>query len=222
MSGNELLGWLSGDPERTHGERLPGDVLRLLSAHGTSLHDVEVFAVCSGPGSFTGLRIGLATIQGFALATGRPVMTVPTLEALAYAGLERQPPEVNRPNWIVPWMDAHRGEVFGAIYRVGHDGMMTECYSPVVGSSAALLEEWVQVLEQSQVLFVGNAVERSRVGIVDSLGAEVRLDPSMPPLAPTVAVLAQAKGRDNVLLPYAIRPVYVRRPDAELARERRR
>lgn len=226
MSGNTLLGWLSGDPERTHGERLPAEVLRLLAAHETSLRDVEVFAVCAGPGSFTGLRIGLATVQGFALATGRPVMTVPTLEALAYAGLECQPPGVSRPAWVVPWMDAHRGEVFGAVYRVGQDGVVTECYPPVVGSSAALLEEWVPLLEESEVLFVGNAVERSRVGINDSLGAEIRLDSSMPPLAPTVAALAQAKANDNdndnVLLPHAIRPVYVRRPDAELARDRRR
>ena len=222
MSDNTLLGWLSGDPERTHGERLPGDILRLLSAHETSLHDVEVFAVCTGPGSFTGLRIGLATIQGFALATGRPVMAVPTLEALAYAGLECQPFGLNRPAWVIPWMDAHRGEVFGAVYRAGQDEAVTECYPPVVGSSAALLEEWVPVLEHSPVLFVGNAVERSRGEIADRLGAEVRLDPSMPPLAPTVAALARAKGSDGVLLPYAIRPVYVRRPDAELARDRRR
>jgi len=222
MSGNTLLGWLSGDPEHTHGERLPGDLLRLLSAHETSLHDVEVFGVCSGPGSFTGLRVGLATVQGFALATGRPVMTVPTLEALAYAGLECQPPGFNRPTWVVPWMDAYRGEVFGAVYRVGQDGVVTECYPPAVGSSDALLEEWVPVLEQSPVLFVGSAVERSLVGIAESLGAEARVDPSMPPLAPTVAVLAQARANDTVGSPHAIRPVYVRRPDAELARERRR
>ena len=221
-SANTLVGWSSGDPERTHGERLPGDLLSLLSAHETNLHEVEVFAVCAGPGSFTGLRIGLATIQGLALATGRPALTVPTLEALAHAGLACQPPGGTPPTWVVPWMDAHRGEVFGAVYRVGHDGVVTEHHPAAVGTTDVLLEEWAPGLRQSPILFVGNAVERARVAITNTVGAEAQMDPSMPPLAPTVARLAQDRANDAAASPHAIRPVYVRRPDAELARERRR
>ena len=221
VSAHTLLGWSSGNPERTHGERLPGDLLALLSTHETDLHEVEVFAVCTGPGSFTGLRIGLATIQGFALATGRPVMAVATLEALAHAGLAGQPPEVDRPTWVVPWMEAHREEVFGAVYRVDHDGVVTEHHPAAVGATDILLREWAPVLRQSPVLFVGDAVDRARVAIADALGAETQMMPSMPPLAPTAALLAQARAADAATSPYAIRPVYVRRPDAELARERR-
>ncbi len=218
-SGDTLLGWSSGDPERTHGERLPGDLLRLLSAHDTDLHDVEIFAVCTGPGSFTGLRIGLATIQGFALATRRPVIAVPTLEALAHAGLDTQPREAHRPALVIPWMDAHRGEVFGAVYRVDHHGVVTEHHCAAVGTTDVLLQEWASVLAESPVLFVGDAVDRARVAIGNAVGGEPRMVPSMPPLAPTVALLAQARA---ATAPHAIRPVYVRRPDAELARERRR
>ena len=221
MSANRLLGWSSGDPERTHGERLPRDLLGLLSAHETDLHEVEVFAACAGPGSFTGLRIGLATIQGFALATGRPVIPIPTLEALAHAGLERQPPGVPRPTMVVPWMDAHRGEVFGAIYHVDHDGVVTEDQPATVGTADVMLRAWAPILRQSPVLFVGNAVDRARDQISEALGTAPPMVPSMPPLAPTVALLAQSRAADAATAPHAIRPVYVRRPDAELARERR-
>ena len=180
--------------------------------------------VCTGPGSFTGLRVGLATIQGFALATGRPVIAVPTLEALAHAGLEQQPPEPHRSTLVVPWMDAHRGEVFGAVYRIDDDGVVTEHCAAAVGTTDVLLQEWAPVLQAFPVLFVGNAVEGARVAIADALGAEaeVQMLPSMPPLAPPAALLAQNRGANAATSPGAIRPVYVRRPDAELARDRRR
>ena len=116
MSDNTLLGWLSGDPERTHGERLPGDVLRLLSAHGTSLHDVEVFAVCSGPGSFTGLRVGLATIQALSFVNKKPAIAIPALEAYGYAVMTSWPSK-SEAKFIGTWMNAHRNEVFAALYE---------------------------------------------------------------------------------------------------------
>src|SRR5690242_8475029 len=72
-----------GDPARTNGERLPGDVLTLLADCGRTLADVDRFAIVAGPGSFTGLRVGMAVVQGLALVTGRPVTPVPTLDAIA-------------------------------------------------------------------------------------------------------------------------------------------
>ena len=62
----------TGDPDRSHGQRLPGEIQDLLAAHGLAARDVDLFAVAAGPGSFTGLRVGIATIQGLALVTGRP------------------------------------------------------------------------------------------------------------------------------------------------------
>jgi tRNA threonylcarbamoyladenosine biosynthesis protein TsaB len=72
-----------GEGSRTHAERLPGELLALAAAHGLSAGDIDLFAVASGPGSFTGLRIGIATIQGLAFTTKRPVVAVSALEALA-------------------------------------------------------------------------------------------------------------------------------------------
>ena len=85
--GGEVTECRIGGADRTHGERLPGDVTALLAAHDLAPADIDLYAVCSGPGSFTGLRVGLATIQALALVNRRPVVAVPTLEALACAAV---------------------------------------------------------------------------------------------------------------------------------------
>src|SRR5262245_14865579 len=74
-----------GDPDRSHGERLPTELLRLLDEARAPLPTVDVFAVAAGPGSFTGLRIGIATMQGLAFVGRRPLVAVSALEALGHA-----------------------------------------------------------------------------------------------------------------------------------------
>src|SRR5829696_10078390 len=73
-----------GDSARSHAQRLPGDLVALLAAHGLALRDVERYAVAAGPGSFTGLRIGIATVQGLALVNDRLVHAIGTLDLLAH------------------------------------------------------------------------------------------------------------------------------------------
>ena len=75
-----------GDAARPHAERLPLEIVDLLAAHQLRVADVDVFAVAAGPGSFTGLRIGMATIQGLAFTAKRPVVAVSALDALAQLG----------------------------------------------------------------------------------------------------------------------------------------
>ena len=70
-------------PARTHGERLPREILALLDGIGLTTADIDLFAVASGPGSFTGLRIGIATLQGLAFVHRRQIAAVSALEALA-------------------------------------------------------------------------------------------------------------------------------------------
>ena len=77
----------AGDEGVTHGQRLPGDLVRVLDRQKLSLGDVDLFAVAAGPGSFTGLRIGIATMQGLALASGKPIIGVSALDALHHASL---------------------------------------------------------------------------------------------------------------------------------------
>lgn len=94
----------------THSERLMGGVDLVLRQAGLQISDIDAFAVSIGPGSFTGLRIGLSTVKGFAYATGRPIVGVPTLEAFAW----------HFPCSAFPvcvMLDARRHEVYGAVFR---------------------------------------------------------------------------------------------------------
>src|SRR4051794_31676441 len=109
LRGTDVLAELSGDPERTHGERLPEDLRRVLGAASLRIEDVELFAVAAGPGSFTGLRVGIATAQGLAMARARRVVAVSALEALARVAANQGAP-------IAAWIDAQRGEVFSEVY----------------------------------------------------------------------------------------------------------
>ncbi len=220
MRDEQLVASEVGNPDRTHGERLPEDARRILADLGLSLRDVELFAVCSGPGSFTGLRVGLATIQGLALAGGRLVVPVPTLEALSYAALDRHHP-TESGSLIVPWMNAHRGEVFGAVYAAGDDGSLDARRPPVVGAGPDLLADWASLFVDRPPLFIGDAVGDMQPAIAERVGP-ASLQVGIPALAPIIAQRAATMGEAAQVRPHAVRPVYVRRPDAELARDRRR
>src|SRR3954449_13290020 len=100
----------TGDAARTHAERLPAEVTDALTAARLTLADIDLFAVASGPGSFTGLRIGIATIQGFAFVTRKPVVAVSALDALAHAGST----STGSSGLVGVWINAHRGDVFSA------------------------------------------------------------------------------------------------------------
>jgi tRNA threonylcarbamoyladenosine biosynthesis protein TsaB len=203
----------AGDPSRTHGERLPGDVLRLLSDHNLVPSDIDVYAVAAGPGSFTGLRVGIACVQGLALANGRRVVAVSALDALANIGQSAA-----GEGFIAAWIDAQRGEVFAALYAAS-----SVVEAPSVGTPARTLESWRARLDDRPVLALGDGAGRYE-HLLRAAGPHVRLfEPAAPMLAPSIAELALkevAAGR--TIAPHAIVPIYIRRPDAELARHAHR
>ncbi len=96
--------------EATHSERLLPAIVRMLQDAGVTLQALSGIAVSIGPGSFTGLRIGLSTVKGLAYATGLPVVGVPTLEALASAI-----PFARAQ--VCPVLDARKQEVYAALFR---------------------------------------------------------------------------------------------------------
>src|SRR3954464_12646327 len=116
----------ASDPEQSAAQHLPGDLIALLDAAHVGLDAIDVFAVAIGPGSFTGLRVGIATMQGLAFAVGKPLIGVSALAALAaIAGSGR----------VAAWIDAWRGEVYAALY---HDGREIEL--PTVEQPAVILD----------------------------------------------------------------------------------
>src|SRR5947209_19529533 len=102
VENGDVIDERAGDPSRTHGERLPAELAQLGAAWST----IDLFAVAAGPGSFTGLRIGIATMQGLALVTGRPAAGVSALEALAQLASQH----LDAGALIAAWIDAQRGE----------------------------------------------------------------------------------------------------------------
>jgi tRNA threonylcarbamoyladenosine biosynthesis protein TsaB len=213
---------LAGDAGRPHAERLPADLQQVLARRGLSLADVDVFAVAIGPGSFTGLRIGIAAIQGCAFAAGKPVIGVSALEALAHAAPSaRGAGPLPR---VGVWMDAQRQEVFSALYRreeAVEPAGLEVLDGPSVGSPAETAARWQALVRGLAFPIIGDGAQKHRSVLDQAAGGPVEVI-APPPLAPTIATLAWRRALAGELPPpHAIRPLYVRRPDAELARDRR-
>lgn len=200
----------------THGERLMAAIDGVLRAARWQLADVEAFAVALGPGSFTGLRIGVSTIKGLAFATGKPVVGVPTLDALAWTL-----PFCAYP--VCPILDAKKDEVYAALYRT-LEGRLEALSVPRAVAPATLAEE-LRATTEGPIVFLGDGVVPFASVLADILGTRIRLGPAglRLPSAVTVAELgARALGRGEAADPAGLVPLYLRPSEAELARERRR
>jgi len=218
---DRLIEAWSGDPALTHAARLPGDILDILGRHGLALADVDLYGVAAGPGSFTGLRIGIATIQGLAFAHGRPVVGVSALDALAWAALEAPAGSKNR--LAAAWMDARRDEVFASLSAPGDPEPRTLA-GPEVGQPARVIAGWERQLGDAPVTWIGDGALAYRALIEAETRARAwTVRPAVPRLAPAIATLARIRAAaGGATSPHGVRPLYVRRPDAELARDRRR
>jgi tRNA threonylcarbamoyladenosine biosynthesis protein TsaB len=209
------------DPSHGCAEQLPGEVAAIVRAHSLSFTDIDLYAVASGPGSFTGLRIGIATLQGLAFVSGRRVLAVSALDALAHAALSRG----TSAAFVGAWIDARRGEVFAGLYRVAYRAAfdpeaLIELQPPTVGRPPEMLARWRVEIDLSSTTFVGDGAVAYASTIRDSAGAGVEvLD--VPLLAGAIGRLALARS-GKATDPAAVRPLYIRRPDAEIARDRAR
>lgn len=186
--------------------RLPRALMTLLDRERCRLDEVDAFAVATGPGGFTGLRVGIATMQGLAFATRRPLVGVSTFDALAM--LAGDAPRV------ACWVDAWRGDVFTAVYEGG-----AEMEEPAVIAPDAALAR----LAGRSVAFIGDGAVRHAALIRTALGTLATFaEPADPPLAGAIGRLAARAVRDGHRpAPHAIQPLYVRRSGAELARDAR-
>jgi tRNA threonylcarbamoyladenosine biosynthesis protein TsaB len=199
----------AGDPTITHGQRLPVEIAAALAAADTRIDTVDLFAVAAGPGSFTGLRVGIATIQGIAMGCGKRVVPVSALDALARS-------VIGPAETVAAWMDAQRGEVFAALYD--HEGK-TILIPPVSADPAVVLKTWSTSTDLARTTFVGDGAVRHANVVHRDVGPPTTIQ-AAPRLAATVGRIAIERA-SSAVLPHAIVPIYVRRSDAELARARR-
>ncbi|MEW6272361.1 MAG: tRNA (adenosine(37)-N6)-threonylcarbamoyltransferase complex dimerization subunit type 1 TsaB [Thermodesulfobacteriota bacterium] len=220
-----------------HGSALLASIDESLATAGVALEEVAAIAVASGPGSFTGLRVALATAKGLALGSTVALVGVPTLEALACTLL---------PGWLEPGLaqeippgtlvaaclDARKGEVYGAIFAVRAEEHGSSCVLERLTPDRALRkhafrETLAALLARGEAgaraLLIGDGAERHRAQIVDALEGRAvalpfaRYHPRGAAVARVGAALLAANGPDDRA---ELVPHYARASEAEIARAR--
>lgn len=196
----------------THTERLLVAIDRLLADAGLVIGDLDGFAISIGPGSFTGLRIGLSTVKGLSFASGKPVAAVPTLDGLAY-----QLPFCC--HLLCPILDAKKRQVYTALYRTT-DGL-PERLSPY----RAISPDDLMAEIEGPAVFLGDGVEAYREKIEKELGSKALFAPAHLCLPSGVSVA----GLGHRLLMggqtadiHQLEPLYIRLSEAELKKVDRR
>jgi tRNA threonylcarbamoyladenosine biosynthesis protein TsaB len=204
----------AGDrPTAGHGDRLPEALTLLLQALDRRIADVEGYAVGLGPGSFTGLRVGLATWKGLAYANRRPIAGASSLAAMALAAA----PDAPEGALLVPLLDARKGELYAGFYRQRGEGV--EPVAPEVALAPQPLLERVGALrgEGAMPLAFGegyDAHEAALSGRLVRLGTAIATPPADAVARLAAPRLAGAPFDASAL--YALEPHYVRPSEAEV------
>lgn len=208
-----MLAELTIQTKLTHSELLMPHVAQLLSAARIQKSSLKGIAVSIGPGSFTGLRIGLASAKAMAYALNVPIIGVPTLTALAY----------NCPlpeGYLAPLLDAQKGNVYTALYS-WQDGEIREDQPAHVGTFDQVLEQLSSL--DKPVVVMGEAAVMYQEKIKQA-GQKIVLAPPhlIMPRAASVGLLGYKMFNSGVTHEVmALEPVYIRRSEAEELWERR-
>jgi tRNA threonylcarbamoyladenosine biosynthesis protein TsaB len=200
--GETLLGVSSGDAKTSHSNTLLKEIDQLFSTTQTELRDVDLFAVAVGPGSFTGLRIGVATVKALAATLNKPVVGVSTLEAIALS--------VGESRATVALLPAGRGEVFVQLFSVDENRTVTALDIAAHLTPERMLERYGSF---DDLLCSGPGAHAERQVIEERW----RLAPQCENLAVYCGQLALQRYRvGQVEQAQELRAIYVRPSDAEL------
>lgn len=195
---------------RTLSARLVPEIERLLATAGLAITDIDLFASTVGPGSFTGVRGGVATIQGLALAVGKSCVGFSSLAMLA----------MNfslSTTLVCPLLDARKGELYAALYDCRSplpSPRINDCVLPPV----ALLDQ-LAGLTGEPIIFLGDGAVRYTDQIAERLGDRAIFAPfplHTPHSSNGILLALQALRHDDLLEPRQLLPVYLRASDAEL------
>lgn len=196
----------------THSERLVTEIEHCLKQSGIKISDIDLFAVATGPGSFTGLRIGLSTVKGFSYATGKPIVSVPTLEALAWNFPYSKYP-------VCTMLDARKKEVYAALFR-WEEG---ENFIRLINETSAKPEEFardaLRITHDDKFIFAGEGAALYRDKIIEVMGEKaIFASPEKTVPSPAnVAVLGLKKAKAGEFSePISLTPMYIRKSEAEV------
>ena len=208
---DQVLALIEQDAEGSHARSLMGAIDRLLRGAGLSLKDLQALAVSIGPGSFTGLRVGLATMLGFRAVLGTPIVTVPTLEAMAWNLRDVK-------GVLVPVLKSRHNEVYWAAYEwLPETGLRTHI-AEQVGPPASVARA-LQGAKACTLFGDGwQAYEKDIREAVEAAGGQVReVRPEQQrPSAVSVGLAGRQRlGAGQVAGPELV-PCYVQRTEAEV------
>lgn len=201
MDEDKVYSEFTAQNRNTHSASLMPMIEAALNAAGTELKELDAVAAVTGPGSFTGVRIGVATAKGLAHGAGLPCIPVDALEALsasagAYDGI------------ICPIQDARAGQVYGAAFRNGER---------LTGDAPMKLEDYLDTVEKlgEHFLFIGDGVPVHREGVAAKLGDRAEFAPAYRGyLRPSAAGwIAISKGTNTDYL--GLQATYLRPPNAQ-------
>lgn len=199
----------------THSERLMTAIDSVMKLSGHRIDDMDVFGVAIGPGSFTGLRIGLSTVKGFSFATGKPVVSVPTLEAFAWNF-----PYSGYP--VCPMLDARKKEVYTALFQWKEKG-----FERLIPEASVSLDDFLAKasgLAGGAIVFAGEGALLYRKEIIRLMGerALFAAHGKTVPLPSNVAFLGLSKAlREEFSEPVSLVPAYIRKSEAEIKSDAR-
>ena len=187
---------------RGHTEALVPLVRELCASTGTDLSGVDLVAVTVGPGSFTGVRTGIAAARGFALATGAPAVGVSSLQAVAYAARQAGSPSV------LVVLDTRRADFFAQLF----DSNAQPCGDPAVVDAGAIQD----LIRMNDPVVVGNAVARFRSDVGPDMDAGIFASGPGVPDPADVALLAERILYANRVASDTLSPLYLRAPEAKI------
>ncbi len=213
MDETRLIGEFRLNSTVRHAERLMVSIDYLLKQSQTTVLELDAIAVSAGPGSFTGLRVGLATAKGLAVGAGKPLVLVPTLEAMAAAFPFSKP-------LIVSFVDAKKSEVYWGVFDV-EEGPPMRLLKDAADSPETALETLsvFEGLGTRRLLFVGDGVSRYQEMILDKFPKQACFPPRALqfPSAACVAELGlEMLNKGETTAPELAAPIYLRASTAEL------
>lgn len=223
--GTQLLALRAGEAQVSHSTKLLQRIAEVLAEAGASLQEVELFAVASGPGSFTGLRIGLATVKSFAATLQRSCVGFSTLAAVAHAAGPSQ--------HTLAMIPAGRGEVFAQLHSVDDAGEVTPLSRAIHQQPEQLLDSLVNINQlrlagegaQQHELLIREKTEREGISLRDDqttvpdtlIDRRWSIAPQNDSLAANISALAYLCYRKGETVgPEQLKAIYVRPSDAEL------
>ena len=198
--------------KKTHSQTLLPMIDEVVKMTETNLKELDAIAISAGPGSFTGLRIGMATVKGLSMGSNKPYLSISSLDALAYS-------LINFDGIICPIMDALRDSVFTCMYKSSNGEL-----SKIIDYSALSLDELVEILQEKDksVIFTGDGVYKYKEYLLKKLpNAKFAPNHLSVVKASALGELGMELLRQGQCDDINSSPLYLKKPQAERELEQR-